>query len=66
MHYVGEVLLTSEKTILKILKFKKSGYYFQQTQNRDVANFHGAVLATNVWTCLVIKLVIQNFLMVIF
>ena len=32
----------------KILKFKENGYHFQQTQNRDVANFHGAVLATDV------------------
>ena len=51
MPYVGEVLLTSEKGVSKILKFKKSGYYFQQTQNRDIANFYGAVLATDVWTC---------------
>ena len=34
--------------LVKLLKFKKSVYYFQQTQNRDIANFHGAVLATDV------------------
>ena len=33
----------------KILRFKEIGYYFQQTHNRDVANFlhGGAVLATD-------------------
>ena len=40
-----------KKTASKILKFKENGYYFQQTHSRDVANFHGAVLATDVWTC---------------
>ena len=46
--------------ISKILKFKEVGI----TYNRQIANFHGAVLATDVG--LVIKLVMQTFLMVIF
>ena len=63
-HYVGEVLLTTEKRFQKYWSLKKVGITFNKHKNATSPTF-----TEQFWLQmygLVIQLVIQNFLIVIF